>query len=44
MSDVTQCSRFIANSIPVYDVFCFQSYLVFFHFCSFPQLVTYSHP
>ena len=44
MTDVTQCSQFLANSFTVYDIVGFQRFFVLFSFCSIRQLVTYSHP
>ena len=43
MNDVTQCSPFIANSIKVHDIVGFQRLFILFSFCSFRQLVIYSH-
>ena len=43
MKDVTQCSQFIANSFKVYDFVRFQRLFILFSFCSFDQLVFYSH-
>ena len=43
MNDVAQCTQFIANSIKVTILFVLKDFFILFSFCSFRQLVVYSH-
>ena len=43
MNDVAQCSQFIANSIKIYNSVRSQKFFILFSFCSFRQLLLYSH-